>query len=152
MFTGISWSTYGTGLLLLTLVWYAYVFIRYYRPEIQNFIGNHNKKKGEPESAVTTNFFIAEKAEITPAGTFNEWQDTTPDDVEILMRRIKDTVAQTCHVPFDKKEFSRHLSVVLTLFSSLKDSPYRGAINEFIEVTCKERSLFFTQEDAELLW
>ena len=153
MFTGISWGTYFIVLALLAAAWYTYVVVRYYQPELKKFIGKNKKAQGLATDGDATNFFIEDKAEMTPAGTFMEWQDTSQEEeVSLLMRRIKEIIGSAAGNPFNKEEFTNYLSLLFKEFSTLKDTSYRGAINEFTANTCTSKALPLTQEEVHVLW
>jgi hypothetical protein len=153
MFTGISWGTYFIGLVLLTAVWYTFVLLRYYQPELKNFLHKNKKAQGLPTDEPASNFFIEDKPGTTPAGTFSDWQDTSQEEeVSQLMRRIKEIIVNAAQNPFNKEEFTKYLSLLFRDFSSLKDTSYRGAINEFTANTCTSKALPLTQEDVDVLW
>jgi len=153
MFTGISWGTYLIGLALFTAAWYAYVLLRYYQSELKSFIGKNKKAQELSAHEAAANFFIEDKAEMTPAGTFREWQDTSQEEeVNQLMRRIKEIIARAAGHPLNKEEFTNYLSLLFKEFSSLKDTSYREAINEFAATTCTSKALPLTQEEVDVLW
>ena len=134
MFTSISWGNYFVVVALISGAWYIYVGLKYYT-DIREFL---NGKRSAP---------------FKTAGSFNQLEDPTHKDVDHAIERIKATVADAAQHNTDKEEFMNYMSLLLHEFPTLKDSPFRSAINEFIVTEClQQETISLTEEETDLLW
>ncbi|MEO8948536.1 MAG: hypothetical protein ABI308_09015 [Mucilaginibacter sp.] len=112
----ISWQQYGTAILLLTALWYAYVFWRYYRRE---------KRESPPLVAyapviggIKTDYEILDAEELS-------FGAATPDDISTgptdeLVSEAQ-TLAQAFRDTPNKTEFLSLLNVLLSKYEPYQD-------------------------------
>lgn len=131
MLQHISWQQYGTALFLLTALWYAFVILRYYRPEISA----HFRKNELPTPLVASAPVIGSiKTDYeTPDAEELQFGSASPDDISdfTLAPGPADELvaeAQTLAMAFqdtpNKAEFLSLLGVLLS-----KYEPYRNEID-----------------------
>ncbi len=158
MFTNISWGNYIVVIILLLASWYLFVGFRFYFDDLKEFISGKRKlqfrgfenstyQDTEPELK------DQESTELTSNQTsFGEF-DTTFQDVDALVARLKTFIADAAKKKLVKKEFTYYLQLLLREFPSVKNSPFNSSISELIVSECdKLESITLTQKEAEALW
>jgi hypothetical protein len=158
MFTNISWGNYIVVVILLLASWYLFVGFRFYFDEFKEVISGKRKlqlrrfentayQDKEPELK------DQESVELTSNETsFGEF-DTTFQDVDALVARIKTFITDAAKKKLVKKEFTYYLQLLLREFPSVKNSPFNSSVSELIVSECdKIESITLTQKEAEALW
>lgn len=158
MFTNISWGNYIVVVVLLLASWYLFVGLRFYFDDIKEIVtgkrklqfhrlGNTNYQ--EPQSEL---HYQDSSQGILPEATFEEF-DTTFQDVDALVERLKNFIADAAKRKLDKQEFIDYLRLVLTEYPNVKNSPFSSSVSELIVSECdKLKSVTLTQTEAEALW
>lgn len=158
MFTNISWGNYIVVVILLLASWYLFVGFRFYFDELKEvisgkrklqFLGFENATYQDTEPELKNQ----ESAELTSNQTsFGEF-DTTFQDVDALVARIKTFITDAAKKKLVKKEFTYYLQLLLREFPSVKNSPFNSSVSELIVSECdKIESITLTQKEAEALW
>ena len=158
MFTNISWGNYIVAVVLLLASWYLFVGLRFYFDDIKEIVtgkrklqfrrlGNTNYQ--EPQSELN----YQNSPEVTSTqSSFGEF-DTTFQDVDNLVERLKNVIADAAKRKFHKQEFLDYIKSILREYPSVKDSPFRSSVSELIVSECdKLESITLTQTEAEGLW
>jgi negative regulator of genetic competence, sporulation and motility len=158
MFTNISWGNYLVVVILLLASWYLFVGFRFYFDEFKEVISGKRKLQfrrfentayqgNEPELK------DQESVELTSNETsFGEF-DTTFQDVDALVARLKTFITDAAKKKLVKKEFTYYLQLLLREFPSVKNSPFNSSVSELIVSECdKIESITLTQKEAEALW
>jgi hypothetical protein len=158
MFTNISWGNYIVVVILLLASWYLFVGFRFYFDDLKEVISGKRKlqfrRLGDPNYG---DFQSEENDQETPAPTssqptFGEF-DTTFQDVDALVARLKSFIADAAKKKLVKKEFTYYLQLLLREYPSVKDSAFRSSVSELIVTECKTLdSISVTQTEAEGLW
>lgn len=158
MFTNISWGNYIVVVILLLASWYLFVGFRFYFDDLKEVISGKRKlqfrRLGDPNYG---DFQSEENDQETPAPTssqpaFGEF-DTTFQDVDALVARLKSFIADAAKKKLVKKEFTYYLQLLLIEYPSVKDSAFRSSVSELIVTECKTvDAISVTQEEAEGLW
>ncbi|MFH6936370.1 hypothetical protein [Flavobacterium sp. FlaQc-30] len=158
MFTNISWGNYMVVVILLLASWYLFVGFRYYFDELKQiasgkrrlqFRGFENPNYQNPESEPD----YQESPELTLDQTSLEEFDTTFQDVDDLVARLKSFINDAAKKKLVKKEFTYYLQLLLREFPSVKNSPFSSSVSELIVAECdKLESITLTQKEAEALW
>ncbi|MFV8354904.1 hypothetical protein ACNQGB_01810 [Flavobacterium sp. XS1P32] len=158
MFTNISWSNYIVVVVLLLAIWYLFVGLRFYFDDIKEIVTGNRKLQfrrlghpnyEEPQSELN----YQNLPEVTSTqSSFGEF-DTTFQDVDSLVERLKNVVADAAKRKFHKQEFLDYIKSILWEYPSVKDSPFRSSVSELIVSECdKLESITLTQTEAEELW
>ncbi|MCV9932889.1 hypothetical protein OIU80_11395 [Flavobacterium sp. LS1R47] len=158
MFTDISWGNYIVVIILLLTNWYLFVGFRFYFDDFKEVISGKRKlqfrRLGDPNYG---DFQSEENNQETPAPTssqpaFGEF-DTTFQDVDALVARLKSFIADAAKKKLVKKEFTYYLQLLLREYPSVKDSAFRSSVSELIVTECKTLdTVSVTQAEAEGLW
>jgi hypothetical protein len=158
MFTNISWGNYIVVVVLLLASWYLFVGLRFYFDDIKEIVTGKRKLKfhrlgktnyQEPQSELN----YQNSPEMTSTqSSFGEF-DTTFQDVDSLVERLKNVIADAAKRKLLKQEFLDYIKLILKEYPSVKDSPFRSSVSELIVSECdKLESITLTQTEAEELW
>lgn len=157
MFTNISWGNYIVVVVLLLASWYLFVGLRFYFDDIKEIVtgkrklqfrrlGNTNYQ--EPQSELNYLDFEITTSESEPAGS-----DTIFQEVDGLVKRLKNVITDSTQRKLIKQEFQDYMRSVLTAYPLLRDSPYRSSVDELIVSECeKQGSILLSQQEVEALW
>jgi hypothetical protein len=158
MFTNISWGNYMVVVILLLASWYLFVGFRFYFDDLKEVISgkrklqfrgfeNPNYQDIEPELKDQDSPEL-----ISNQTSFGEF-DTTFQDVDALVARLKTFIADAAKKKLVQKEFTYYLQLLLREFPSVKNSPFNSSISELIVSECEKlESITLTQKEAEALW
>ena len=158
MFTNISWGNYIVVVILLLASWYLFVGFRFYFDDLKEVISGKRKLQfrgfenpSYEDSQSELNYQELPEA-ISEQISFGEF-DTTFQDVDTLVGRLKTFIADAAKKKLVKKEFTYYLQLLLREFPSVKNSPFNSSISELIVLECEKfESITLTQKEAEALW
>ncbi|WP_291285271.1 hypothetical protein [Flavobacterium sp.] len=158
MFTNISWGNYIVVVILLLASWYLFVGFRFYFDDLKEVISGKRKLQfrgfenpSYEDSQSELNYQESPEA-ISEQTSFGEF-DTTFQDVDTLVARLKSFIADAAKKKLVKKEFTYYLQLLLREFPSVKNSPFNSSISELIVLECEKfESITLTQKEAEALW
>ncbi|PTS98416.1 hypothetical protein DBR27_14440 [Flavobacterium sp. HMWF030] len=158
MFTNISWGNYIVVIILLLASWYLFVGFRFYFDDLKEIIsgkrklqfrGFENSNYQDPQSELK---YQESPEAISDQNSLGEF-DTTFQDVDALVGRLKSFIADAAKKKLVKKEFTYYLQLLLREFPSVKNSPFNSSVSELIVSECdKLESITLTQKEAEALW
>jgi len=154
MFTNISWSTYCLVMLVLLTTWYLFVGFKYYLEEIKSILaGRRLQPEGLLSKGNNTHFnFETESVNETLPSAFAD-SDPTFQDVDNLVARLKTVIGETGLGKPDKEEFMNYLSMVLSEYPTVKNSPFQSSVSELIVSECEKTGfVIMTLQEAEDLW
>lgn len=158
MFTNISWGNYIVVVILLLASWYLFVGFRFYFDDLKEVLSGKRKLQFRGfETAIYQDIESESKDQDSPKLTsdqtsFGEF-DTTFQDVDALVARLKTFIADAAKKKLVQKEFTYYLQLLLREFPSVKNSPFNSSISELIVSECdKLESINLTQKEAETLW
>nr|WP_315246608.1 hypothetical protein [uncultured Flavobacterium sp.] len=158
MFTNISWGNYIVVVILLLASWYLFVGFRFYFDDLKEVISGKRKLQfrgfenpSYEDSQSELNYQESPEA-ISEQTSFGEF-DTTFQDVDTLVARLKSFIADAAKKKLVQKEFTYYLQLLLREFPSVKNSPFNSSISELIVSECEKlESITLTQKEAEALW
>ena len=158
MFTNISWGNYIVVVVLLLASWYLFVGLRFYFDDIKEIVTGKRKlqfhrleKTNYQEIQSELNYQNSPEVTSTQS-SFGEF-DTTFQDVDSLVERLKNVIADAAKRKFHKQEFLDYFKSILREYPTVKDSPFRSSVSELIVSECdKLESITLTQTEAEGLW
>ena len=158
MFTNISGGNYIVVVILLLASWYLFVGFRFYFDDLKEIIsgkrklqfrGFENSNYQDPQSELK---YQESPEAISDQNSLGEF-DTTFQDVDALVGRLKSFIADAAKKKLVKKEFTYYLQLLLREFPSVKNSPFNSSVSELIVSECdKLESITLTQKEAEALW
>jgi hypothetical protein len=158
MFTNISWSNYIIVVILLLASWYLFVGFRFYFDDLKEVISGKRKlqfrgfKNPSYEDSQSELNYEESPEAISEQTSFGEF-DTTFQDVDALVERLKSFIADASKRKLLKQEFLNYIQLLLKEYPSVKDSAFRSSVSELIVTECKTLdSILVTQSEAEGLW
>lgn len=153
MFTNISWGNYIVVVTLLVGSWYLFVGLRFYLSEIKEIATGKWKFQFRSYLESPSNISDQESAETSSSPSNLTESDQTFQDVDHLVERLKNVVADAGQRKLVQQEFIDYLGLVLREYPSVKKSPFRSSVSELIVSECdKLESIHLTQQEAEALW
>jgi hypothetical protein len=158
MFTNISWGNYIVVVVLLLASWYLFIGLRFYFDDLKDIVTR--KRKLQFRRLGNTNYQDSQSelndqdsAEaVSPGSSFGEF-DTTFQEVDALVERLKSFIANADKRKVLKQEFIEYIRLILREYPSVKKSPFSSSVSELIVSECdKLESVTLTQMEAEELW
>ena len=153
MFTNISWGNYIVVVVLLATSWYLFVGLRFYFTELKDLATGEKKFPIRSFPQVQSNADYLETPNGIPSSLNETHTDQAFQDVEDLVEKLKNLVADALQRKLPKKEFMYYLSMVLNEFQTVKNSPFRSSICELVVSECdKLERIHLTQQEVDVLW
>ena len=158
MFTNISWGNYIVVVILLLASWYLFVGFQFYFDELKDVLLGKRKlqfrRLGDPNYR---DFQSEENDQVLPETISNQTSfgefDTTFQDVDAVVAKLKSFIADAAKRKLLKQEFLDFIQLILKEYPSVKDSAFRSSVSELIVTECKTLdSINVTQAEAEGLW
>jgi hypothetical protein len=162
----ISWTTYFESLIVLLAIYYAATGFKFYGRDISVFIQTRILKNS-PQSRSQIPFFAQEpfadteeefEASFPETGpvAFEENYYEAPDDSiterETIIARIKAAINETASRPYNPPALTSKIKAIFMDYPSVKNSPYRDAINELIVTECERTGTALLTEDEVDRW
>lgn len=158
MFTNISWGNYIVVVILLLASWYLFVGFRFYFDDLKEVISGKRKlqfrRLGDPNYGDFQSELNHQDSPdpISNQSSFGEF-DNTFQDVDALVERLKDFIANARKRKLLKQEFLDYIQLIFKEYPSVKNSAFRSSVSELIVTECKTLdSISITQTEAEGLW
>lgn len=153
MFTNISWGNYIVVVVLLGISWYLFVGLRLYFAEIKDIATGKRKFQFQSYPEIPSNLGCQESPDSTSSPSFLTESDQTFQDVDHLVERLKNVVADAAQRKLLQQEFVDYLGLVLSEYPSVKNSPFRSSVSELIVSECEKlESIHLNQQETEALW
>ena len=153
MLKNISWGNYIVVVVLLVASWYLFVGVRFYFADLKDIATGKRKFQFRSFPQVQSNFDYREAPDGIPSSLSSIETDQAFQDVEDLVDKLKNLVADALQRKLPKKEFMYYLSLVLNEFPTVKNSPFRSSICELVVSECdKLEMIHVTQQDVDVLW
>ncbi len=130
MFTNISWKDYILFIAAALFLYYAWLFFIFYAKDILRIFNKNNAPETKSEN---------ESEEIF--GIVYQLQD-----------EVKETIEEAVTKKYAKAEIILSIKTVLEKYA-LGATPFRFAVNNFIERTCKNNcSIHLEEDELKQLW
>lgn len=158
MLTGISWNNYIVVVVLLSIVWYLFVGLRYYFEDIKDLVSGKQKLQfrglvGKSIPKPDYDFDYPKSDEILNAPVEFETIDPAFNEVEDLVAKLKNAITNATQKKLVKSEFEDHLRFLLKEHPLLENSPFRPSLNELIISEYeKQESVLLTHQEVDALW
>lgn len=155
MLVGITWGEYFTAMGILTVIYYAYIGIRYFPLEFKRLLS------GRPiEDDLSPSFdqqpYVAvldEEAEMDDEESDIDDVDDEFADVEELIGSLTVAIAKASKKKMIVAEFKQSIRGLLRSQPNLKASPFRSSLNELIVSECGKHGVFTPNEqEIDVLW
>jgi hypothetical protein len=156
MFTNISWSDYIIAVAILLTIYYFFVGLRYYSADLKDLLSGKRKLKFRAAMPLDTGeeeTYFAEENHQNEAAAFETTTDDDFAEVEHLIERLKNLIADASQKKLIPQEFKQYLHLVLEEYPSVKNSPLRSSVNELIVSECeKHGAVTLSEEEVDMLW
>lgn len=97
--------------------------------------------------------YPAEENHQNEATAFQPTSDDDFAEVEHLIERLKNVIADASQKKLIPQEFKQYLHLVLKEYPSVKSSPLRSSVNELIVSECeKYGAVTLREEEVDMLW
>jgi hypothetical protein len=163
MLSSISWTEYLVVIILLLIVYYVFVGLKFYSIELQSIVKGKTSSPGLAsentieDCIIRSNNFQNNQSELFPsyqryAPQVQETDDTF-QQVEELTIKLKKVIADAASSNIVKEEFILSLQLALKNYHFLKGSPFLVAINNLIASECdKYNFIHLSAEERVMLW
>jgi hypothetical protein len=160
MLRSISWGQFITFLLLAGVVYYLYVFVRYYRREGIGFLAKMRERAGQEAGASPIDTDKSQVAEGPVQTRLFDTKESKPGQaaelfnvMEKVVELLKGVVAQGIVDGDEPGLMMEYFRQILSKYGYLKGTPYQVAINNFLIRTCsKSFSMVLGEQELESLW
>lgn len=155
----ITWHQYFSAIIVIAIIYYLWVILRCYRPEIQKF-GNRFRPKSEDlpnalqyqeaEPADTHKYQTENTAAVAPEKMETE---DFPEDTETITSQLKAVIQSAAAKPYAPAALIPQLKKILQSFPDIGASPYREAITELVVQECeKTGTALLTEDEVDQWW
>lgn len=155
MLKNISWSDYWAVVIILGVIYYLYVGVRYFFTDLKDLVSGERKLKFKatvPDDNQAAGPHGPGESKLE-ASSFEESRDDEFTKVEHLIERLKAVIGEASRRKLILEEFKYSLSMVLKDYPTVKYSPLRPSINELIVSECqKYGTITLAESEAEMLW
>lgn len=163
MLNSISWANYLSFVILLLVIYYAVVGVKFYSQEIKDLLSGKTKLRFRP---MTSDYSGDEVANVEGQSSQPELLPSTPNYVPVtdepndtlqqtkeLTHSLRETIAEAVEKAFIKEEFILSLQLLLKKYSFLKGTPSLTAINNLIASECEKYGYVqLSAEERVMLW
>lgn len=163
----ITWHQYLTAALIATLIYYAVVILRYYRPELQQlkdrFSGNAHddslqalrnySSEADSDTAVPT----APQNDLAARQPYQEFPDEpaqqlAPTELDIISMKLKAVIERAADQPFSPAILIPQLQHILHEPQTFSDAE-KAAISHLIVAECENTgTALLTEEEVDQWW
>lgn len=161
----ISWTTYFSIVLLLLMVYYIFVGVKFYSQEIKDLFRGRNKLAFRFRSSAVPvldneesnthvqpeqpELFVFNKKDVPAV----EEEDDSAQQVKELTRNLKQAIAEAVEKNYIKEEFILSLKILLKKYSFPDGSPLLVAIDNLIASECEKYGYIqLSAEERVILW
>lgn len=153
MLNGITWGEYLIAVLILLIIYYSYVGLRYYLPELKQ---KHLAKSTENSSDILIQDFAAESENNANGFQSQSAEDNSEgelDMVDDLILRIRGLLEKSTLDKFEEN-IREKLAEILKKYPVLKYSALRPSLNELIlsEIEKLEIEGLSAVAEIDVLW
>ena len=155
MFNDISWSSYFSIIAAITAIYYFLIAVIFYRNEITKIIfsGNLNFRSTPAKAKRESSIINSDKDSEEEYKSDEKEDDIQSSTVHKLMNELNKVFKKSSEKKFLKEELVVALQLTLKNYLSLKQSPFREAINSLIELESQSQcSIYLNEDEMELLW
>ncbi|QRY55572.1 hypothetical protein [Sphingobacterium siyangense] len=154
MLTDITWKDYLIGVSITISIYYLFVGLRYFYPEIRNLLGSKGKlREGDGIYGRTDNEAVLEEDVQERINAIEAFTDDDFAEVEHLIERIKLALAYSPADKVEKVELLHCFRLMFSEYPSIRNSSLRLSINELVAAECeKYGTATLSQEEVDELW
>ena len=149
MLQQLSWTNYFTAIAIITIFYYLYVLVVYYKVELQRlFSGNGNNQK------------VLSMQSLMPARDIDNIEDQNNQNTDLfslghqLMAAIQPIIAKAADAKSPKEELLFGLQqVIRNGYQHLKATSVQTTIHKYIQQQCIDHlNMSLSADDLQQLW
>lgn len=157
MLSHLSWAGYWEAVIVLLVIYYLFVGIRFYSAEIKGLLDHpalqNNAGNGLPDQLV----YPEQETQANGLPDEVSYSDDTYPDEDILEAdeltiAVKALIMAASGKPYAPDQLIPQIKAAFKTHSVLKDSPYRPAINELVASECERTGVGELTEDEVDEW
>lgn len=162
MFTNISWTNYLFLVIVLVIFYYIVIGLIFYLDELKSLLIGTRKfaLSQSPTKAWENNYYKnttidrpAQSEIFVGEDISSETSDNNFLEVEYLIDKLKDAIAEASGKKYIKQEYFMYLQLIMKNYSHFKKTPFQSMINELIITECaKHSSVTFDEDEVMTLW
>ena len=163
MFNQVSWAAYLTVILVLLVIYYLFLGIKFFSKELLSFLGDRRDPSGnrvykEDEKNQQEDARLEQRySDVFQSHNKNtvssEDIDNTFQQVEKLTAATKQIIADAALNNTIREELMLSLQSVLKKYHHLKASPFLIAVNNLITSECDKYNLtHLNAEELAMIW
>ena len=156
MFTNILWTDYFIVVAISLTFYYLFVGLRYYSSDLKDLFSGkrkHDFRAALPNDTSCESILTSEENYTGENTAIKEIMDDDFAEVEHLIKRIKEVIADASGKKLIPQEFKQYLHLVLQEYPNIKNSPFRSSINELVVSECeKYGAVTLSEDEVEMLW
>jgi len=154
----ITWTGYLEAVMLLLVIYYGYIFFKYYLPEYRARLLKAATSKN-PEDTLPAELLLEPttinqtgEAEFEQQQPYRESEETI-NGADLFLNRSKQAIDIAAKRPYSPEKIIRELREIASAFPALKASPYLPGIAEVISLKCEETgTATLTEEEVSAWW
>lgn len=155
----ISWTIYLEAVMLLLVIYYGYIFVKYYLPDYRSRVAKRPTGQ-DPADVLPAELMAIEhpasaafqaEAEYEQQLPFQEAEQTMADS-DRLLSQAKQAIDIAAKRPYSPERTIQELKEIAHTFPTLKGSPYLPGIAEVISLKCEETGTATLTEDEVSAW
>jgi hypothetical protein len=155
MLANISWTDYIIAVTVVSIIYYVFVGTRYFSQDLKELLSGKRKLNFTPASGIPASIGrLTDTDYYRPENpTLEENQNDEFAQIEDLIGRLKNIIADAAARKADPQEFRQYLQMVFKEYNNLKKSAFRSSINELVVSECEKYNAVAPNEDeVDLLW
>ncbi|MDX2001784.1 MAG: hypothetical protein SFW35_05105 [Chitinophagales bacterium] len=153
MFTNISWTEYLFAIAVALVIYYSFVGVRYFPKELKELVTGKIKFRFRPAVSGYDDDGNGMAVTSGPDAKTNSEEEDAFAEVEELIGRLKEAIANASRKKYVLQEFRHYLQLLLREYPNIKNSDLRSSINELIVSECERHGVVaLSEEEADMLW
>ncbi|MDN5287466.1 MAG: hypothetical protein JWR38_3740 [Mucilaginibacter sp.] len=157
MFNHVSWISYLESIIILLLIYYVFIGIRFFSADIRQMLNrltapiSVSQKTSDP--LVYQQDSKAVEAVTTFAGPSDDHYPEDMREADNLMAAVKSCISTASDRDCPPETLKSQIQRLFQLHHVLKSSPHRSAINEWIVSECERTGTAgLTEEEVDQWW
>ena len=158
MLNNISWQGYWTTLALLTVAYYFFLYLRYFRSDVKAYLQRQKPATATPTAMPSVATFLKEQVQpsLFPYEEDDEFAtpaDTTVQAVYACMDELTAYFESAKKAKVMKAEVTYALQRILQKYPALQTSDYKESILKIIQTEAKHHcSIHLSDEEISKVW
>lgn len=156
----ISWAGYLEALALLLVIYYGYIFLKYYLPEYRDRFLKRTSRATDgddiPQELIADHTMAAlsshDEEQFEQQLHYQESKQVMTD-ADLLLGKAKQAIDIAAKRPYSPERTIKELQEIVHEFPALRSSPYLPGIAEVIALKCEETgTATLTEEEVSAWW